>query len=205
MTRHLPDALSLGQLPAQCSPAVPTRVHQAGGEPTRLVPARGRLLAQERRHPTQGKPPSSRHPGVKVVRPRFAPGAPPRPWDPVSCSAPVIAPNPWFGASREPFKEDPRTRLTNRSTSVGASGATARLLVLLQGFDFPGQGTGVGSGSAAGTTLSTPSWQRSRGCTGSTSSAFLMWSEDCGVTWREDWSTGHSRRFSRGCCTRWNA
>jgi hypothetical protein len=46
MTRLRPDAISLGQLPAQRSPAVSTRVHQSGGEPTRLVPAHGRVLAR---------------------------------------------------------------------------------------------------------------------------------------------------------------
>jgi hypothetical protein len=46
MTRLAPDAISMGHLPAQRSPAVSTRVHQSGGEPARLAPAHGRGLAR---------------------------------------------------------------------------------------------------------------------------------------------------------------
>ncbi len=43
-TDHDMAAISMGQLAAQRSPAVPTRVHQSGGQPTSSRPAHGRAL-----------------------------------------------------------------------------------------------------------------------------------------------------------------
>lgn len=43
MTAHATVAISVGQLSAQRSPAVPTRAHQSGGQPTSR-PAHGQAL-----------------------------------------------------------------------------------------------------------------------------------------------------------------
>ena len=54
---HGMDAFSMGQLAAQRSPAVPTREHQSGGQPTSDRPAHGQAL-------DRGPPP---HEGAPVV------------------------------------------------------------------------------------------------------------------------------------------